>query len=721
MTDISIGSINIIGGRALNENPYVLIRTQIADAHSGRHTDALVACLDLPPKFAQQNSRACQALLQLIADSYVSAPGGSSTALRVAMRVANDRLIELSNGIGERVQGALTCLAISGNNVTMGQCGAALAYARAQNGAFERIAPNGALVPFGAPDTHVYLANFAWQPGDVFLLSGQSAIQPLDNRSEDLLNNSMSRGNGAQIARTLALSGWQGQLSGAVVSIEAAPMSVPAAQPVADIGARAAEQVATPIHQTISENVAQPRQRAQQTRSSDVLGGLLAARLKVRNAVRDVLGRVGRTAADTAQRGISSAAQATQQGIETVGRQMLPADIVPPRATPTQAERNQRLTLMVIAFVLPVIVAAATAVAYTRLNVDADKRQLINAVQAQIDIAKNAPSDVSSLPILRNALNSITTYESKTPNDTTFAADRNALRARIDQIGKVQRVKPVVLKDNFALSSTPRRIAASDSGVYVLEPAANTVEQYVLNQDRTGFIAAPVTLTLPGGTSVPNPIKDIAWATPKNNRWGATDGAILFNATTAYLYSSSSGQLSQIRLPTSPVATSPLAGDLYNNQFYMLDVGAGQVWRYTPQGDNRDVARISGYFSSPNANLQDAVDMAIDGGLFILKRDGSILRYLTGAQKPFGVTGLSEPFIKPVAIASSAADPEEGYVLVADAGLGSLIQISKTGEVLRQIKGEADDFAGIEDMSLDFSSNTAYLVTNKKLLMFKLP
>jgi len=59
--------------------------------------------------------------------------------------------------------------------------------------------------------------------------------------------------------------------------------------------------------------------------------------------------------------------------------------------------------------------------------------------------------------------------------------------------------------------------------------------------------------------------------------------------------------------------------------------------------------------------------------------------------------------------------------LVADAGLGSLIQISKTGEVLRQIKGEADDFAGIEDMSLDFSSNTAYLVTNKKLLMFKLP
>jgi hypothetical protein len=56
------------------------------------------------------------------------------------------------------------------------------------------------------------------------------------------------------------------------------------------------------------------------------------------------------------------------------------------------------------------------------------------------------------------------------------------------------------------------------------------------------------------------------------------------------------------------------------------------------------------------------------------------------------------------------------YIL--DAGSGSVIELTKTGQFIRQYRGAADDFVDAQDMSLDSTSNTLYVTTRDRLFSF---
>jgi hypothetical protein len=69
--------------------------------------------------------------------------------------------------------------------------------------------------------------------------------------------------------------------------------------------------------------------------------------------------------------------------------------------------------------------------------------------------------------------------------------------------------------------------------------------------------------------------------------------------------------------------------------------------------------------------------MTIDGALWILKSEGTILKYIRGVKEAFGVAGLSKPFSGPVA-AWTDSDQEHLYVL--DKGNSRVVVLAKSGE-----------------------------------------
>ncbi len=72
----------------------------------------------------------------------------------------------------------------------------------------------------------------------------------------------------------------------------------------------------------------------------------------------------------------------------------------------------------------------------------------------------------------------------------------------------------------------------------------------------------------------------------------------------------------------------------YSNKVYILDPASNQIWRYQRGTDGYGSA--AGYFSS-EIDLSKAVSMAVDGSVWILGSDGSLVKYLSGSLVEYGI------------------------------------------------------------------------------------
>jgi hypothetical protein len=726
VSEISISTIHVADGRELGDSPQVFVHDPPKTGL--RQNDTLLVFLDLP----NASVEVCEEVAQTLYRCYYQSPGGITTGLRLAVRLACERLNEFNRGLIQPVLGSLSCAVISGENVVIGQSGPAIAYARAADGSFERITPNDEQRPIGVGYAEMYFVNFAWQAGDAFVLTGQQSISP--DVSERLIKNCMAKGDGRMVAGYLNANVKTGHMVGIAFTVnvrtsvgeletwEETQGTIPSTAKIAQILAKSEQKQAKQgAHHNATQDGASssnPPNTAGAPTPTIKLPALDTAKIKSALApIGQWLGRVGRSAGAAA----SQAATTAQREAGKVGRQMLPGDVLPTSKTTAskktssagEADRKNSLMWLLLAIALPVIVTWLVTTMYLTLSGEAERKQWRDDAQASITAASalNASPD-----LVQTALRTIADYQKKVPEDRGFDADRVRLTDQLDRLTRVTRVKPIKLTDLQPTTGT-RRLAAFDHGVYVLDTGTNTAEQYVLNTDRKGIANKPVSLN---NGPFPSAVRDISWATPLNTRWNPADGAMMFSNESIYFYSSDNGKIIPVKIPSAPAVNRVIAGELYNSQFYMLDAGAGQLWRYVLGNDS--VPRGSAYFATPVTNLQDAIDVAIDGGVFVLKRNPQepILRYLTARQQPFRLKDVPQQFVEPVAIASSTNDPSAGFIYVGDAKLGLIIQLNKDGEFIRQFRGENDEFVGMQDMSLDFSNNTMYVVSPNKLTMMKI-
>ncbi|MCS6847924.1 MAG: hypothetical protein RMN52_09440 [Anaerolineae bacterium] len=686
MYDVSFSSINVINGEELGDTPQVSL--QVAGRRAAHEGEMLVIFLDLPTA----SPSTCADIARTLNDAFVRAPGGVTSALRLAIKLANDRVVQLNKGAppSQRLEGSISCALVTGDSLIIAQAGPAIAYARSDAGAFEVIAPYTtapAQVVGVSPSVDVQFNNFAVQPGDVFVLTGTRSTLGV---SDELIRVCMGKGDARMVAGYLNANVKRGRMIGVALSVDvaagaakpaAASLSARPAQPSG--GSGAAARPAEPPASHVSAQVAAPPAAAP----------------------------FGATVTSS----VNQAARSVQRSLSAFGARLLPQE------TPAEVERRSRTAtflLAAIAVLIPIIVAVVVATLYLQFSGEAERMRLRNDAQAQVEAAKAVTDPAQAKADWARALEMISAYEAKNPDDrTTFDEAKAQARARLDEINQVTRVQPILLAEFEG--SAARRIAASALGVYVLNTDANSADYYVLNAERTGTTGKKVSITFSDGlTTTRATLVDVAWATTTDNRW-RTEGAVLFNANQIFEYSSATGRASPIAIPANADATpvQVQAGELYNNTVYLLDTGAGQIWRYRLAGD--ELGSGDSYFRSPYNPLKESLDFAIDGAIYVLQRNGAILKYFSRQPMQFTVTGLPDlQWRRVAAIALSGDDPNRGSLFVLDAGSGSVVELTKTGRFVRQYRGMQDEFIDAQDMSLDVTSNTLYIATRDRLYSF---
>jgi hypothetical protein len=148
--------------------------------------------------------------------------------------------------------------------------------------------------------------------------------------------------------------------------------------------------------------------------------------------------------------------------------------------------------------------------------------------------------------------------------------------------------------------------------------------------------------------------------------------------------------------------------DAYSNKVYVLDPAGNQIWRYTRRRDKFDAAQ-------PYANgvdLKNAVDMAIDGNVYVLGSDGYITKLFQGNKEDFPIKKLPvKSLVSPTKIYTEAdmtqifvLEPSENRVLVYN-------KDDRTGGAVYTGQYIFDDLEDIRDFYVDKNTNTMYVLT----------
>ncbi|HKZ35712.1 MAG TPA: hypothetical protein VJ242_03270, partial [Patescibacteria group bacterium] len=121
------------------------------------------------------------------------------------------------------------------------------------------------------------------------------------------------------------------------------------------------------------------------------------------------------------------------------------------------------------------------------------------------------------------------------------------------------------------------------------------------------------------------------------------------------------------------------------------------------------------YLKGEDLDLSSAVSMAIDGSVWVLFSDGTIVKYVRGVKDVFVVTGLDEALVEPIKIYTS---PEVDNLYILDRQSTRVVVIGKNGEYQSQHRWPG--VAGAKDLVVSEELKKILFLTGEKVFSLDL-
>jgi hypothetical protein len=403
--------------------------------------------------------------------------------------------------------------------------------------------------------------------------------------------------------------------------------------------------------------------------------------------------------------------------------------------------------MMAIAIGIPVVLAIVVALAYLSFGTDARVRGFISQAEAEVALAQAAENDDGERHLeearlhWEMALDHARNATRLRPGDPVATALQAQARAAIDHFDGIVRLQPVQLWDfgpgtgvpGYGVPGYERQLVVHGQMIFVLDPGGGWVAKLTLspNGDRVVEQGDSPILVQTGqdvGEGEVGGLVDCIWGSPGGERQTSSllilgeDGGVI-SYDPAWVDEGGSPRLARSFLGTSP--SSPAVVDFFGGRLYVLDKDANQIWRYNPREDTYPDRPDRYFVTSPPRSLVDALDMAIDGHIYVLYEDGEILQFLGGEHQPdFDVHGLPGDGMQAVALAV-AQDGSSGAVYVADAGNKRVVVLGPDGAFQAQLRPDAavgaEAFDALESLVVDEPARRLYVVSGGRLYVASLP
>ena len=404
------------------------------------------------------------------------------------------------------------------------------------------------------------------------------------------------------------------------------------------------------------------------------------------------------------------------------------------RSSKKKASRPRRLPYILGAiFLLAIIIAAVTGGMWYYQTQQRTKlfEQYLSGAQVQLDAARKTEDVNQARSYLQFAQQQLDQASAFAPEDQRIVKLRADILAYQSEINKV-----VGMMAGFDLplitftdpASNPTAVFVNGLSVYVLDSGRGVFERYQLDDATSDRLATtgenPKVLLKTGDKVESREVGQLAyaiWAPTEGNRT-ATGPLVMDHSKQLFGISEGLGPVN-IALADNPGLQFVSGMYFYSGNIYLLDSAKSQIWRYRPTGANY-TADPEPYFPAGTAvNLKSAIDVGIDGDIWLLYPNGSMLRFLSGQQQPFALEAVSPPLSQAVSIWVNLQEHPKGRIYIADAATNRILIFDKQGKLLAQLvpvehPGALKD---LRDIFIDKMTNTLYLLTKTALYQVPLP
>lgn len=627
-------------------------------------------------------------LIDIIKEEYFRVPGGVTNGLRQGIRAANHFLYQRNREGGEGMPyvAGISCAVLSDDHLYLGQGGPAFACV-VRKGEMWPFPPRAweeggqlSFSPLGVEErlAEVGLYHHRLEAGDVVLLSSPTTPEQV---GQEELRGALAPG--AEEALTnLAELVEEGEFSAIII--------------------RLLEEVPRPIEEG--------------ARAPKVVTGLAEAgkgfflRLKDSTLLKGIGKRLGGGLSDL------------PQALGTLARRMLPEEYAPePTITPARRAREARLTRkqkrnLFIILGLLLVVGVVAIWGGSRWRARQAQKALFQDILTQAEerlaqaLAVTDPSAAREFLAATQGL--LEEAKEIKPEHPDIEGLESRVLERLDELDHVTRVALRQPLEFPEAESEPLRVVAQENDLYILDGGMDRLYRYRWSEAARTLQKPPEGAILIDSKEQ-GELLDIIWLEPGGGR---ERGALLILKSDGLLEYDPLRGLSPLSVVETESWQGPRRAGGFEGNFYLLDGEAKRILKYLPTGRDYNSAPLHYIIEE---EFESAVDMAIDGDIYVLLAEGVIMKFTTGERQPFVVEGLEEGLSNSQALFTN---PGTEHIYVVESG--RIVELTKEGRFVRQLQPLREEEEAFQDLStvfVDEGRRELFILSGKRLYLADLP
>ena len=407
-------------------------------------------------------------------------------------------------------------------------------------------------------------------------------------------------------------------------------------------------------------------------------------------------------------------------------RLQLPA--VPGYAPPAPSQGNRRRIIIAIAILIPLLTSAVVGAAFLRegsINQE-EGLQLVELADGKLLEVQQA-LEVEDRATARASLSEAQRY----------LDEAIVLIGVTDQIQELSEVIATELQDllqvralysldvpllSYAVDAEPQRIVVSNQDIYVFDSGSQSISHYRTNSERT-LLEEDNGAILKEGDTVSGVtvgrLVDIAWQPRISGFADKASLLVLDRNNNVFRYNRLDGATHLVLREQGSLGSVGQLG-IYNGRLYLADERADQIFRYSPAGLAYDDPPAAWFDEQVRGDLAGLIAMAIDGDIWLLSEDGTLLRFREGQQLPFSLERI--PGLGGLLVDFAMAEHADGMLYLADATDERILVFDKKGRYIQQfVDAEDMALAGLRGLFLDEVTDILYILTKSGLYAHPLP
>ena len=320
-------------------------------------------------------------------------------------------------------------------------------------------------------------------------------------------------------------------------------------------------------------------------------------------------------------------------------------------------------------------------------NYDEQIKQIIliaDRTEANL-LYNNETAAKADLALLKQILAALPADLEKT--DERLVAARKRIDEFAEKIKHLVKLNGALIFDATTFNGSPKPVNLVFAGGKLIAASANTIVSYDLTAKKsTGTIVTANELISPSVSG--------------DNVYYYTDG-------NEFNYNFKNNQTVKLAVKLSNPAVSISASAIYNNKLYLLAPAANQIYKFNRSKDSFDGS--TAWLAEPT-DLSGASGIFINGDIYVVKTDGSVMKYLKGKKVTYGLESI-EP---PVDSASKIIITDKNqYAYLLESAKERLIIFDKAGKFIKQY--QLTNSAGLSDIAINETAKKIYWLADGKI------